>query len=136
MTEFPAQQIPTIAWLVQSGGAWLLVWGLVVAVAGIRSLIRPQSSVLVTLGLLSLLPAIFGTVVVYFVANEYAEMAAASAPPKPSEFAALTARAMSYSFCSLLGTFVGSLMSLAAMARFNSRLKSAATNADGDSVPQ
>jgi hypothetical protein len=119
MLDAEPQQISTIAWLLQSGGLIALVWGLIIATIGIIPLIRPSITASVLLGVLSLLPAIFGAGAVYFAAAEYVDMAASATPPKPAEFSAITGRAMSYSFCALLGTLLA--VSVTALSMWRSR---------------
>lgn len=136
MPEGELQKIPTIVWLLQSGGFWLLVWGFIIALFGIKPLIRPNVAGTAIVGFLSLLPAIFGLVAVYSAAAEYAEMAASPMPPKPVEFAAITGRAMSYSFCALLGTLLGVSVAVAAMWRSGKRVNDSDTMPHRNSIPQ
>ena len=85
-------KIPTIVWLLQSGGFSLLIWGLIVALFGIKPLIRPNVAGSAIVGFLSLLPAIFGLTAVYSAAAEFGEMVSSPMPPKPAEIAAITGR--------------------------------------------
>ena len=98
------QQILTIIWLLTSGGLKLLALGLILAGIGLVLLIRPHRLASTILAFLTFLPVVVGAITVYSAASDYAEMAASPTTPKPSEFAELTGRAMSSSFCALLGT--------------------------------
>ena len=95
MPEAETQQIPTIIWLLQSGGWAPLAWGFIVALIGIVPIVRPKLNASIFVGILSLTPLIIGLFTVYFAASEFAEMAASTTPPKPAEFAEVTGRAMS-----------------------------------------
>ena len=111
------QQIPTIVWLLNSGGFAPLAFGLVLAIIGIVLIIRPNRMASAILAFVSLLPAIVGLIVVYAAAANFAEMAVSPTPPKPAEFAALTGRAMSSSFCGLLGTILPVFTAVLALSR-------------------
>jgi hypothetical protein len=117
MPEAQPQQIPTIGWLLQSGGLAPLAFGLILAVVGLIFVIRPNRTAGLMIAVLSLLPAIFGLVVVYSAAVDYVEMAASPRVPKPSEFAEITGRAMGSSFCALLGTIVPLFVAVLAQSR-------------------
>lgn len=135
MPEAEPHQVSTIVWLLQSGGFVPLVVGLVVALIGIVPLIRPSAAAAAFVGLLALLPAIFGLISVYYAASEYAEMAASPIPPKPAEFAAITGRAMSSSFCALLGTLLAVVVALMAMWRSGKRSSQSDSTSHSQSMP-
>jgi len=119
--EVEPPQIPTIIWLLQSGGLAPLAMGFVVAVLGIFFVIRPNHTASMILAFLSLLPAVFGLVAVYSAATAYGDMAKLPTMPKPSEFATLTGQAMGSSFCGLLGTILPIFVAILAMSRSSKR---------------
>ena len=122
MSEAQPQSIPTILWLLQSGGVALLALGLVLALIGIVLVIRPNRTASTLLAFLSLLPAALGLIVIYSAAATYGEMARSPSPPRPAEFAAVTCRAMSYSFCGLLGAILPLFVAVLALLRGSKRL--------------
>jgi purine-cytosine permease-like protein len=136
MPEAQPQQIPTIVWLLKSGGVAPLALGLILAVIGIVLVIRPNRTASAILAFLSLLPAIFGLIVVYSAAADYAQMAVSPTPPKPAEFAAITGRAMSYSFCGLLGTILPVFIVVLALSRACKSVNALDVGTKSGSVPQ
>ena len=117
MPDEELQQIPTILWLLKSGGIAPLALGLLLAAIGIVFLIRPNRMASTILAFASLLPALVGLIVVYSAAADCAEMAVSPTAPKPAEFAAIIGRAMSNSFCALLGTLLPVFFAVLAMLR-------------------
>ncbi len=117
MPEAQSQQIPTILWLLKSGGFAPLALGLILSVIGIVLVIRPNRTASTILAFLSLLPGILGLIFVYSAATDYAEMAVSPRVPKPADFAAITGRAMSFSFCGLLGTILPIFVAVLALSR-------------------
>jgi hypothetical protein len=111
------QQISTLVWLFRSGGLVLLVWGIISALLAIVPVVRPNRKASLIVGLLALLPVIAALFSVYFAAAEYASMAAAPVPPKPTEFAQVTGLAMSRSFFGLLGSLLAMSTALVAIVR-------------------
>ena len=114
-------QLSTLFWLLNSGGAILLVPGVILAVVGMVVLVRPNRTASFVLAILSLLLAIVAMLAVYSAAVQYMAMATAEDVPKPVEFAETTARAMSYSFCGLAATFVSMFVAVLGLLRASKR---------------
>jgi hypothetical protein len=111
-------QSSVLVWLVRSGGWPLLLLGLVFAAVGVLLMvIRPSRVAVVVHALLSLLPALIGLFAVYAAASDYSGLASSPSPPKPTEFAEVTGRAMSFSFFGLLGTLLASFFAVLALSR-------------------
>jgi hypothetical protein len=117
MPEAQPHQIPTIVWLLQSGGLAPLAFGVILAVVGIVFVIRPNRTGSLVFAVISLLPAIFGLVVVYSAAADYVEMAPSATAPKPAELARITGQAMGSSFFGLLGTIIPVFVAVLALSR-------------------
>ncbi len=117
MPEPHTQQVPTLVWLLQSGGLAPLALGLVLAAIAIIFVVRPNRKASLILAFLALLPAIFALVVVYSATAEFNEMAMSPTPPQPAEFARITSRAMGSSFCGLLGTVLPAFVALLGLLR-------------------
>lgn len=117
MLEAQPQQIPTIVWLLQSGGIVPLAFGLILLLFAIVYGIWPNRTASMILVFMSMFPAIIGLGVVYSTAAEYVEMTASPVAPKPAELATLTARAMGSSFSGLLGTILPVFTAFLALAR-------------------
>ncbi len=117
MQEVQPSVQPLIVFLLTGGGFPLLAWGLAVAAVGLVLLFRPSRNAGIVVLVLALVPALLGLIAVYSAAGDYTQLAVASEPPKPSEFASVTGRALSHAFCGLLGTFAGGLVGVLALGR-------------------
>lgn len=117
MPEAEVQRVPTIIWLITSGGWIPLTLGIILAAIAIVVAIRPHRTAARSLALLSLLPSIVGIFLVYSAAQDYSDMAVSPNAPRPDDFARVTGHAMSASFCGLLGTMLAVSTSVLAMRR-------------------
>ena len=135
MSEVQPRSIPTLLWLLQSGGFALLALGFFVALIGIVLVIRPNRTATTAMAFLSLIPAILGLILIYSAATAYCEMAASPTPPKPAEFSAVTGRAMSYSFCGLLGATLPIFVACLALLRGSKSCVPSVAGTRDDSTP-
>jgi hypothetical protein len=117
MPDAQLQQVPTIVWLLHSGGVLPLAVGLTLAVIAVFFVIKPSRAASNALAFLSIFPAIISLVVVYSAAVDFADLAASPQARKPAEFAMITGRAMGSSFSGLVATILSMFTASLAVAR-------------------
>ena len=124
--EEQVQQIPIFLYLLRGAGMPLMAFvvggGVVFSIWGFINLVRERSQGLIfAQSIVSLGPAMFGAIAIYFAAGEFTAMATAPVSPKPSELVRVISYAMSCGFFGILSTLPGVLLGLIGLRRAASR---------------
>lgn len=112
------QQMSNLFVLLRAGGLPLAALGVLLTIAGLFIVLRPQRRTVVAwYAAISLLPGALAVMLVYAACTDFTTMAASAEPPKPSEFAAAVGRAMSFSFFGLISVLVPETLAIIAFLR-------------------
>lgn len=102
--------------------AFVVGGGVVFSIWGFINLVRERSPGLIfAQSIVSLGPAVFGVIAIYFAAGEFTAMATSPVSPKPSELARVISYAMSCGFFGILSTLPGVSLGLIGLRRAASR---------------
>ncbi len=115
-------KVTTLGWLFENADMRPACLGLLVAAFAAVFLFRPSRRGSYTTAFLSLIPGVFGMLLVYSASKEFTEMGRWGAPPKPSEFAEAAGIGLGTGLFSLLGMCIALYVSLLALYRSTKQL--------------
>ena len=116
--EAQVHQIPEFIFLLRAGGFPYFALGLFLSLFGVVLVAIPKSRLAITIyALLSLLPGLLAMVAIYSACGKLVEISLSTTAPKPAEFAAMTAHAMSCGFLGILGTLLPTILAVVAFWR-------------------
>ena len=116
----PQPQVTVINFLLHNGGLPYLGLGMFLSLIGVALVIIPKNRLAIIIyAFVSLLPGILAMFAIYSTFADFSSMALSATAPEPTEFAAVTARAISCGLMGILGTILPTVLAIIAFSRLS-----------------